>query len=113
MLSGAYTGEFAPSVSGALPGFLFNPSYGSDIIYLLYEVQSISTNGLSGNKLKFANYLNNSCSDKFRVCCFGGASIESTIRRGKQSISCKKCLWSLCYAADSFFVKPTCKWAFE
>ncbi|MDR3624554.1 MAG: autotransporter domain-containing protein [Chlamydiales bacterium] len=59
ILSGAYTGEFASSVSGALPGFLFNLAYGSDIVYLLYEVQSISTNGLSGNDLTFANYLNN------------------------------------------------------
>jgi fibronectin-binding autotransporter adhesin len=58
ILSGAYTGEFAPSVSGALPGFLFNLSYGSDVIYLLYEVQSISTRGLSGNALKVADYLN-------------------------------------------------------
>lgn len=59
ILSGAYTGAFASTVTGALSGFLFNLSYGADAVYLLYEVQSISTNGLSGNELTFANYLNN------------------------------------------------------
>lgn len=59
ILSGAYTGEFASTVSGALSGFLFNLSYGANAVYLLYEVQPISTNGLSGNDLTFANYLNN------------------------------------------------------
>lgn len=59
ILSGAYTGEFAPTVNGTLSGFLFNLSYGANAVYLLYEVQSISTNGLLGNDLTFANYLNN------------------------------------------------------
>ncbi len=60
ILSGAYTGEFSSIVNGALSGFLFNLAYGPDIIYLLYEVQPISTSGLSGNDLTFTNYLNNS-----------------------------------------------------
>lgn len=59
ILSGAYTGEFTSTVTGALSGFLFNLSYGTNAVYLLYEVQPISTNGLSGNDLTFANYLNN------------------------------------------------------
>lgn len=59
ILSGVYTGEFASTVTGALSGFLFHLSYGSNAVYLLYEVQLISTTGLSGNDLTFANYLNN------------------------------------------------------
>lgn len=59
ILSGAYTGEFASTVSGALSGFLFNLSYDTNVVYLLYEVQRIATSGLSGNDLTFANYLNN------------------------------------------------------
>lgn len=58
ILSGAYTDGFASTVSGALPGFLFNLAYGADLVYLLYEVPPISTSGLSGNNLRLANYLN-------------------------------------------------------
>ncbi|MCH9616746.1 MAG: hypothetical protein SP4CHLAM5_02410 [Chlamydiia bacterium] len=55
--AGTLNGTF-DAITGGLPGFTFSLDYMDNSVFIVFGTQEIDTDGLSGNQLAFANYLN-------------------------------------------------------
>ncbi|MCX6991110.1 MAG: autotransporter domain-containing protein [Chlamydiae bacterium] len=87
IVQGSYAGQFDPAVTGALPEFQFALSYLPDFVYLTYQgpLPLLLTDGLSGNALKVANYLNN-FADESTLELFDGLE-GNALKKAMDSVS--------------------------
>lgn len=66
ILQGVYSGLFKPTITGGMNGYIFNLSYDTNLVNLLYRfVYTIPTQNLHHNRLKVANYINQAFADGY------------------------------------------------